>query len=95
MGCLGCPLRSDNGVGEYLKYPKLLRQVIKSVQIYLDTHPQTKAFEMYDGNACNLVFSRLFCSGSEKYKILSTGGLFHETEIDTKQYLEDYFGIEL
>lgn len=95
LGCLGCPLRSDNGIGEYLKYPKLLRQVIKASQRYLDTHTHTRAYEMYDGNAYNLVFSRLFCGNSEKYRTLATGGLFPETAIDTRKFLIDYFGIEL
>ncbi len=28
IGCLGCPLRSDKGKGDYVQYPKLLRLVI-------------------------------------------------------------------
>ena len=97
LGCIGCPLRSDNGVGEYLKYPKLLKQVVKSAQRYLDTHPQTKAYKYFDGNGCNLVFKRLFMSdaGPDDYNIMVTGGLFPEQALDAKKFLEDYFGIDL
>ena len=73
LGCIGCPLASDNGVGDYLKYPKMLKQVIKHAQIYLDTHPQTKAYAAMNGSAYNLVFKRLFCKTMEDYFLL-TGG---------------------
>lgn len=95
LGCIGCPLASDNGVGDYLKYPKLLKQVVKSAQIYLDNHRNTKAYSAMNGSAYNLVFKRLFCKTMDEFFTLTGGGLFPEQAIDTKKYLEDYFGIEL
>lgn len=95
LGCIGCPLRTDNGVGDYLQYPKLFKRVVKAAQTYLDTHPHTKAAQIYDGSGCNLVFSRLFCGSVERYRTFTGGGLFPEMAIDTKKFLEDYFKIEL
>lgn len=95
LGCIGCPLAHDNGVSEYKQYPKLLKRVVKAAQTYLDTHPHTRAAQMYDGNGCNLVFSRLFCGTVERYETLTGGGMFPETAIDAKAYLENFFGIEL
>lgn len=94
LGCLGCPMATDNGRGDYLKYPKLLKQVCKSAQRYLDTHQHVKAYEIFDGNGYNLVFKRLFCKTKESYFAL-TDGLLPDANIDTKAYLEDYFHIEL
>lgn len=95
LGCIGCPLASDSGKKDFLQYPKLLKQIIRAEQIYLDSHKNSKAFERYGGNAYNVVFKRLFCETVEEYDMKTTGGLFPELAIDTKQYLEDYFGIEL
>lgn len=95
LGCIGCPLASDNGRKDYRQYPKLLKRVIRAAQTYLDTHPNTRAAQIYDGSGYNLMFSRLFCGTIEKYRTLTGGGMFPETAINPKQYLEDYFGIEL
>lgn len=95
LGCIGCPLASDNGIGGYLKYPKLLKQVIKAAQKYLDTHPTAKANQYFDGNAYNLVFKRLFCTTKFDYQTAIGGGLFPENAINTREYLSNYFGIEL
>ena len=94
LGCIGCPLRSDRGKADYLKYPKMLKQLIKSVQIYLDTHPHVKAVGKF-GNAYNVVLQDLFFDSYEKYHNAVTGGLFPETAIDAKSFMEDYFKIDL
>ena len=93
LGCLGCPLQSDNGVKDYLKYPKLLKRLIKSAQKWLDTHPNAESHKKF-GNAYNIVFHNLFCDSYEDYKIKMGGGMFFN-DLDTKKYLENYFGIEL
>lgn len=95
LGCIGCPLQSDSGRGDYKKYPKLLKQVVKSAQRYLDTHQQTNAYQRLGGNGCNLVFKRLFCETNDEYESFISGGLFPSQAIDTKQFLENYFGIKL
>ena len=97
LGCIGCPLASVNNLqNQFLIYPKMMRLWIKNAQIYLDTHTHTKTYDMFGGSAYNWMFGRLFATaGKEKYKHIITGGMFHETAIDTKKFLEDYFKIDL
>jgi DNA-directed RNA polymerase beta subunit len=35
LGCIGCPLQSDNGKADYKKHPKLLKRLVKSVRVFL------------------------------------------------------------
>lgn len=95
LGCIGCPMQTDNGRGEFMRYPMLLKRIIRSEQKYLDTHPNTNAAMRFEGSAYNAVFKRLFCKTIEEYTRLTEGGMFPETAVDPKQYLEDYFKIEL
>ena len=94
LGCIGCPLASDRGKSDFRKYPKMLRQLIKSAQIYLDTHPHVNAVKKF-GTAYNVVFQNLFCTSYAEYQTLTGGGMFPETAIDAKSFMEDYFKIDL
>lgn len=67
LGCIGCPMKSDNGKGDFKKYPKMLRALIKSAQRFLDTHPQCSSHKKFSGNAYNLVFQDLFCDSYDDY----------------------------
>lgn len=93
LGCIGCPLKSDVGKAEYKKYPKMLKLRIRSHQRYIDSHPRSKATE-YFGNAYNATFFQLFCNTLEEYRMKTETDLFGRT-LDTKEFLEDYFGIKL
>ena len=95
LGCIGCPMASDKGKKDFKQYPKLLKQFIKAEQRYLDTHKQTKAYQLFNGNAYNAVYKRLFCKTIDDYRSAITGGLFPDQAIETKKFLEEYFGIEL
>ena len=95
LGCLGCPLAADNGVSDYLEHPNLLKMVIKSMKRYLDAHQESKAYKYFEGDAHKAVYKRLFCKTMEEYRLNIDGGLFPELELDAKQYLESYFGIDL
>ena len=95
LGCIGCPLQADNGKMDYKKYPKLLKRLVKSAQIWMDApHPRSTSLENF-GNAYNLVFHNLFCKSYEEFQLLISGGLFPETAIDAKSFMEDYFKIDL
>ena len=93
LGCIGCPLQSDNGVSDYLKYPKLLKRLIKSAQEWFDTHPNIASHKKF-GNIYNLIFHNLFCNSYEDYKLTVEDSLFNN-DLDTKKFLEDYFKIDL
>lgn len=95
LGCIGCPLKYDVGLGDFKKYPKLLKAQIKAYQRYLDAHPESKFTQRIGGSAYNGFFYRLFCRSTEEFELAIHGGLFPENKIDTKKYMEDYFGLEL
>ena len=94
LGCIGCPLRSDNGKSDFVKYPKFLKRLIASTQTFIDTHPQSSSVRKF-GNAYNVVFHNLFTNSYAKYQNLVTGGMFPETAIDAKAFMEDYIKIDL
>ena len=94
LGCIGCPMKSDNGKGDFKKYPKMLRALIKSAQRFLDTHPQCSSQKKFSGNAYNLVFQDLFCDSYDDYVTKMSTDLWGG-QLDAKQFLEDYFKIEL
>lgn len=94
LGCIGCPLQSNRGVLDFKQYPKLFKQLIRAEQYFIDTHPNSVAKQKFD-NAYNVLFHNLFFDSYEKYHNAVTGGIFPETAIDAKAFLEDYFKIDL
>lgn len=94
LGCIGCPLKSDNGKSDFVKYPKILKRLIESCQDFIDTHPNSSSVIKF-GNAYNLMFHNLFFNSYEKYHNAVTGGMFPETAINAKAFLEDYFKFDL
>lgn len=93
LGCIGCPLKADNGKGDYKKYPKMLRLRVKAHQRYLDTHPNSKALS-YFGNSYNATFFQMFCTNLEEYRLKMSTDLWGG-QLDTKKFLEEYFEVEL
>lgn len=73
----------------------MLRAWIRNFQVFLDTHPETTSFAFCHGKAYNGMFYELFVDKKEEYDLLLSGGLFTETAIDAKTFLEDYFKIDL
>lgn len=96
LGCIGCPLASQRKRREqYAQYPKLLKLLIKAQQAFIDTHPDSKSTKFTKGSAFNGLFFELFCTSRGQYNGLTSGGMFPETAIDAKAFLEDYFKIDL
>ena len=94
LGCLGCPLASGNGRKDFEQYPKMLAAWIRAEKKYLETHPNVSAVRKF-GNAYNMAYHNLFTNSYEQYLDRVTGGLFPENAIDTKKYIEDYFGLSV
>lgn len=74
LGCIGCPLKSDNGLSDYKKYPKFLKAQIKAYQRFLDKHTDSKWYQRIEGSAINAFFYYLFCRSDEEYQMLTGGG---------------------
>lgn len=97
LGCIGCPLASDNGKLSFFEYPKMLKLWIKNAQVFLDTHPKTKTHKLFGGNAYHMICYRLFYADKsiQQYQTMISGGLFPEEAIDPKTEMEKYFNIDL
>lgn len=93
LGCIGCPLSSDNGLSGFKKYPKLVRQWIRAGQIWWDKdrekepNSKRKFADVYELFAHNVFFD------SYQEFVLARDGMFGH--MNFKEKLEEYFGIEL
>lgn len=96
LGCLGCPLKSDNGLADFKKYPKLLRNQVRAYQRFLDKHTTSSFYKRVEGRAINAFFYYLFCHSSEEYDMLTGGGaqLFDSQRVKPIEFMENYFGIK-
>lgn len=90
LGCIGCPLKSDRGVGDFKKYPKLLKAIINRLHIFWQ-RPNIESREKF-GSVYGLVASNLFYDSYEDWWI-AEHDMFGKP--DWKAKLEDYFNIEL
>lgn len=87
LGCLGCPLQSDRGRNDFLKYPKLLRAKCRALAEFWKNH--NKELDMYD-----YIMYEIFYSNHGELRYQQTWhGLFDNGS--PKHFLEDYFNIEL
>lgn len=93
LGCLGCPMPSDNGVADFLRYPKLLKAWAEAGKAYLSTHPNCQSKAKF-GNVYDLIYYNLFCATYEDYLSKKSPDLWGGV-IDCKQLLETYFNIKL
>lgn len=96
LGCIGCPLASQKKMREqFMQYPKMLKLWIVNFQKWLINHPDSKPYALCSGNPYNKMFFMLFCQSKNQCDNLQTGGLFPETAIDAKSFMEEYFKIDL
>lgn len=93
LGCMGCPLASDNGLSEFKQYPKLVRQWIRNGQIWWDKdrekepNSKKKFADVYE-----LFMHNVFFDSYQEFA-LARDGMFGR--MNCKEKLEEYFGIEL
>lgn len=91
LGCIGCPLRSDNGRAEYKAYPKLFKQIVKAELVWWQSHPQSKSIKEF-GTPYGLIAHNLFYHSYNEW-LADDNNLFGRT--DWKVFLEEYFNIQL
>lgn len=91
LGCIGCPLASDNGVSDFKQYPKMLKKWIEHGMIEWKQYPNRSKHKKF-GNIYALVAHDLFFDNYSDFQAANTS-LFGE--VDWKGYLEQYFKIEL
>lgn len=94
LGCIGCPMASDNGLSGFIKYPKMVRQWIKAAQQWWDAPREglLGCQKKYD-SVYALFASDIFFDNYDKFQAANTpltGG-----KENWKQRLEDFFRIDL
>lgn len=91
LGCIGCPMQSDQGKNDFLKYPKLLKAIVRATIKWYNSHPKAKSRKNFR-NPYALVAHNIFFKSYEDFKTVDDG-LFGQMDWKTK--LEEYFNIKL
>lgn len=95
LGCICCPLASRKKMLEQYKlYTKFLKAEIKALDKCQKNHPNAVSTKRFK-TPYNLMFFHLFCDNMEQYDSWVNGGMFPDNAINTKEYLENYFNIQL
>lgn len=94
LGCVGCPLATGCGRKDFEKYPKMLKAWLRAYKRWWDTHGNAHTMTMFPSIYAKVTFT-LFFRDFETFKKETTSELFPEMNLNYKQYLEDYFGIDL
>ncbi len=94
LGCVGCPMANmQKRLQELKEHPLMVKAFVKHFQVFIDTHPNNKRLAR---NAYEGVLFNLFCETKEQMVSVQNGGVLGSAGVvDSKVFLEDYFGIEL
>lgn len=92
LGCIGCPLASVSKRREQFKqYPKMLRLWIMKTQAFMVAHPNSSVCRHY-ANVYDKFYGDLFFHSYCEARDFFECRLF---PFDSKEALEEYFGIDL
>lgn len=91
LGCIGCPMKSDNGLSDFKKYPNMVKAWINAGMVWWNTHPNANSHKKFE-SIYDLFVHNVFFDSYAKF-MFRKHGLF-ET-VDCKKFLEDYFKIKL
>ncbi len=86
LGCIGCPLQGDRGKTDFLRYPILLKQILRRGILFHKRQGRTE-----DDAALNLVYNLFYSNhGFEKFN-QTYKGLF---DTDPWEILDSYFFLD-
>lgn len=94
IGCVGCPLQTDNGISDFQQYPKMFKAWIRAYNNWFTNHPNTKSAKTFVG-VYDAVYMKMFCNSMDEFYNKVYPPLFPDLALDTKKYLEEYFKIDL
>lgn len=92
LGCIGCPMASDNGLSGFKQYPKMVKAWINNGKIWWDTHPSAASHKKFK-DVYELFVHNIFFDSYEKFKDATTDQI--NGPVDCKSFLENYFKIKL
>lgn len=93
LGCIGCPLQSDQGEKDFLEYPKMLKAWLRAGKVWWETHPNANSHKKFK-DVYELMYHNIFCDSYEDFLKRKQPDLWGG-QLDCKKYLEDYFKIDL
>ncbi len=91
LGCMGCPQKSDRGLGEFKANPRLVKFWLRNGEIWWNTHCLIKTKKKFK-NHYEVFVRNLFFRNYEDFKD-AIDSMFGK--IDCKKFLEEYFNIKL
>lgn len=94
LGCLGCPLRGDNGRGGFQEYPKMLKQWLLAGIDWYAANPQRKTCQKFSHPA-KLLLHNLFCRSYQEYYDRFEHSIFGFSNDEAIKVLEFKFSIDL
>ena len=93
LGCLGCPMASDNGLHDFRKYPRLVKAWVRAGNVWI-TKPNAKGGKSREHckDGYEYFVMHTFLDGLNDFKMVQSG-MFGK--VDCRQFLQEYFKIEL
>lgn len=91
LGCMGCPQKSDRGLGEFKANPRLVRFWLRNGKIWWNTHKLYKTKKKFKSHYEVFVRNIFF----KDYQTFREAIDNMYEKIDCRQFLIDYFGINL
>lgn len=91
LGCMGCPQKSDRGLGEFRANPRLVKFWLRNGEIWWNTHKLYKTKKKFK-NHYEVFVRNIFFNDYEDFRY-AIDNMFGK--VDCKQFLEDYFNIIL
>lgn len=91
LGCMGCPQKSDRGLGDFKANPRLVKFWLRNGEIWWNTHKLHKTKKKFK-NHYELFVRNIFFNDYESFHN-AIDNIFGK--IDCKQFLENYFNIKL
>lgn len=71
VGCIGCPMQSDNGRANYKEFPMVLRARVRAFKKWWDSHPDSKT-RVYFDNIYDAIYMKLFCKNLAEFNTAIT-----------------------
>lgn len=91
LGCMGCPQKYDKGLADFKKRPRLVKFWLRNGIIWWNSHKLDKTKRKFK-SPYELFVRNVFFDDYESFRN-SIDNMFGK--IDCKDFLENYFGIEL
>lgn len=95
LGCIGCPMSPKKAQESYKQYPYVLKATLRAMKRRLESKPSEAWHKYFGGDIYAVMYFHLFTNSMEEFYKTTTSELFPEMNLNYKQYLEDYFGIDL